>query len=123
MIKFPAYISGVKTMADGSLRLQIDTQELQPSVMTDVFSLKKSPGILFFAEDERELSDDELKMLDEVSNALKDGKNSPSKTLRNEIFKYYTQWSARYPTDEDFKTFYERVIDQFIHTVRIWISS
>lgn len=49
MVQFPALIEKIATLKDGSVRLVVDTRELQSEEMAKLFTLRKAEGWLLFA--------------------------------------------------------------------------
>lgn len=91
-------------MADGSLRIAFDTEELKPDVMTAIFAQKKATGAVYFIPDVRELTEEEEKYLNKVSETLS-GKDSPSRELRNMLYGYFKTLNPN-GTPEEFPEFY-----------------
>lgn len=52
MNPIPSIITKLSTMADGGVRIQIDTQEIAPEYIAYLFSLKGKYGGFTFEEDE-----------------------------------------------------------------------
>ena len=82
----PAIISKITTMADKSLRLQVDTQELPKEEKAKVFDLHEEFGWFVFSKSD--IKEDHLKDLPELKPEFKDQK-SPSQLLRNRLYVYY----------------------------------
>ena len=51
-VVFEGGVNGIRTMADGSLRIQVDTQELPAETLTRIFQLKNQHGLVLFSTDE-----------------------------------------------------------------------
>lgn len=108
-IATPAVISKVTTMADGSIRLQVDTQEIPPEDKTRVFSLFGKLGYFFFAETTTFKIPDKLPEIQ-----LEKGQKSPSERLRGVLFVYWEQNKIK----EDFDTFYRRTMNRYIDSIK-----
>jgi len=81
----PATVSKITTMADKSLRLQVDTQELSKEDKAEVFGLHECLGWFMFSE--VEIVENDFKDLPEIK---VDGDNkTPSQRLRDRLFRYY----------------------------------
>lgn len=109
MLKIPATISQVKTLADGGLTLRVDTQELDPTDEATVMQLKRKLGWMVFAVTENIIESDipteviefkDDKPLDERLNAV--------------LFAY---WMKKTNNAKDFHTFkrtvYEGAIEKY----------
>lgn len=100
IFQVPATITQLKTMADRSLRLQVDTdRELSPEENALLFSLNNISGYFIFKAGEIEQED--LINLPEEKVEFKDQK-SPSQILRNRMFIYYKEKKG---TTEGFEEF------------------
>lgn len=100
MLTCPATIHAVRTLADKSVRLTIDTQELPPDTMTELFGLYDKYG--FFAFKEIPIIESDLLNIPEPTPEFKEDV-SPSKRIRNCLWILWSQkYQTRYPVFEDF---------------------
>ena len=87
MIQTAATISKIITMKDKSLRLQVDTQELNGNEMALLMQLFNKFGCFVFAESEEKIDYDNIK-IPEYAKIEKNDK-SPSQRLRAVLFKIW----------------------------------
>lgn len=106
MLTIPAIISKISTLADGTIRLVVDTNELSPNKMTEIFSMRNLPGLCSFTANAN-FSADEMEMLEKMSEELS-GDTSPSKRLRNVLY----VWHRDSGMDSDFESFYKTEIEK-----------
>jgi len=108
-VVFDGGISGIRTMADGSLRIQIDTQELPAEILTRVFELRNIPGIVLVSTDK--ITDAEV---DAVSYATSDfgfKQKTHSQRLRSVIYRLWEQEAKEY----EFDVYYANKMNQLIN--------
>lgn len=120
MITFPAYVSQVRTMADGSLRITFDTQELSPDKMAAMFSSLKELGVVAFAPAVSELTNEDLKLLDNVDKHIKEGQSSPSQLMRNALFGLWqrTQFDGGEDDIPPFDKWYREKILEWVEIIK-----
>jgi hypothetical protein len=87
LLKVPASITKITTMADRSLRLQIDTQEIAPKDAGTLMMMNDTLGVFVFSPSDIKLED--LTNLPEVK--VEKGQKTPSQRLRSRLFVYYTE--------------------------------
>ena len=85
ILKVPATISKIMTMADKGLRLFVDTQEIIPEDAGKVMLLKDKLGWFVFAE-QVEIND--VKDLPKIES--EDDPKTPSERLRARMYVYFT---------------------------------
>jgi len=110
ILKVPSIIQKIMTMADGGLRLFVDTQELNTEDKTNVMGLHKKIGWFIFAD--QPIHEEDIKDLPEVK--LESGEKSPSARLRAVLFIFWEQQKIQEPFD----IFYRRKMELFIETVK-----
>lgn len=109
-ISVPATISKVTTMADKSLRLQVDTQEIDGETKAKIFSMHDMLGWFVFAPAPiKELTLDDLPQIH-----LEDNEKTPSQRLRSIMFVYWKEKRLK----QDFDIFYRYHINQMINKFR-----
>jgi hypothetical protein len=102
MAALGATISKVTTMADKTVRLQVDCQEMNSDDMTILFSLNGKLGHFFFRE--AFFTDVDNEKLPELK--IDKGEKTPSQRLRSRLFVYYTEVTNG--KKEDFNIWYDR---------------
>lgn len=109
-IPIPATISKITTMADKSLRLQVDTQEVSPQEKSDIFAHHDTLGWFVFADAPiKEVKLDELPKI-----VLDEEEKSPSARLRAVLYVYWKDKNL----SEDFEVFYRRKMNSIIESVK-----
>jgi hypothetical protein len=108
MFQVPATIEKIETMADKSLRLRIDTQELSREEAAQVFELHEKLGWFTFSE--QEIKKEDLVDLPEVKKEFKNQK-SPSERLRNVL---YVVWEEIGKPDKSFESWRSAEMEKII---------
>lgn len=110
-IQVVATIDKVSTMGDRSLRLQITTDvELPPEEETLIMQLRQRRGWFVFAEAEEDLKVPDIKLDTEAGET-----KSPSQRLRNSLFVYWNENTAKKQTFDDY---YKQQMEKFINIVK-----
>lgn len=110
MFQVPSTIANLRTLADNTLRIQVDCQELPPEQMTEVFRLKGRLGWFVFSENVLNQSD-----IPEESAPEFKGDKSPSQRLRAALYVYWEKCTGKQQT---FKAFYESWVEQKIGNIK-----
>lgn len=110
LFQAPAQIMKLETMADGGIRIVIDTQELEDSQeLVKLFRLKKG-SIGWFLFKSSQIKQGDIPDAD-VEPDEEDGKKSQSKRLYNVLFVY---WKEVKGGKGDFQAFYRSIMEQLI---------
>jgi len=112
-----AGISSIRTMADNTIRLTLDCQEMPSDQMARVFELKGSPGMVLISSGG--ISEEQI---DAVSNYTTDyeiTKKSPSQRLRAVLYKVWECQQPAYQLDGEkklmpFDLFYSNQLETII---------
>jgi hypothetical protein len=110
MLKIPSVISKVSTMSDGSLRLQIDTQELAGVDKGELMELHNKMGWMVFSETG-------IKEEDIPSDLIEEGQKTPSQRLRAVL---YVLWEKKQVGT--FEDFYRKTLEKLIDHYKIKIE-
>jgi len=110
ILKVPSTISKITTMADGGLRLEVDTQEIDSENAAKIMMMRKKLGVFVFAE--TGINEKDIKDLPEIK--LERNEKSPSGRLRAVLFVYWEQ----YKIQEQFDIFYRRKMEDFINVIK-----
>lgn len=110
MFQISSIIQNLRTLADGTWRIQIDTQELTPDQATQLMELHRKQGWFLFKENEFVVDDVPTENAPEFK-----GDKTPSKRLRAVLFVYWKECTIRKP---DFNTFYRQWMEQKIETIK-----
>lgn len=110
-VSVQATISKVTTMADKSLRLEVDTQEItDPDTKRTIFEMHDKLGYFFFSETEIRKID--TSKLPEI--VQDEDEKSPSKRLRSVLYVWWEQQKMKEPFD----IYYRRVMDKYIQQIK-----
>lgn len=102
MIVIPALIGQVATRADGTLKITLDTNELSPAVMAELFSLKKAG--CYVAIKPEDFGQAEMEALEAHEAELTDDpRKTHSKRLRAV---FYRMWEDKNEGFGSFEAFY-----------------
>jgi hypothetical protein len=110
ILKVPAEISRIQTMADKGLRLFVDTQEIGSEDAGKVMMLKDKLGWFVFAE--QGILEEDIKNLPKIE--LEEGEKAPSARLRATLYVYWEQHKIA----EQFDIYYRRMMEKFINSVK-----
>jgi hypothetical protein len=110
MILLSTIIDKISTLKDGSLKITLESQELNSAEMAVLFELRNKQ--VYTAFKETPIKADEL----DIKEPLTEFKNdkSPSQRLRAVLYCY---WEQHKPT-KDFDAFYKAKIEEFINLVK-----
>lgn len=108
---FEGGIQGLRTLADGSLRIQVDTQELPAETLTRIFQLKSHHGLVMISTDEITQAEQEA-VSDATSDSFQQKRKTPSQRLRAVLFKLWKQEGES--RGYDFDTWYKNKMEQLI---------
>jgi hypothetical protein len=114
ILKVPAMISRVQTMADGGLRLFVDTQEIGPGDKGLVMELHKKIGWFLFAE--QELKQEDILDLPEIQ--LEAGEKPLSQTMRGVLFRLWEKAKAEDKTQKTSEGFYRDWMSRAIEKLK-----
>jgi len=91
-------------MADRSLRLNIDTQELDAKTKAELMELYDYPGIFIFARGD--IKQEDLVNLPEIK--VDKGQKTPAQMFRNRLFVFHKEKKIA----EDFDAWYKRELEK-----------
>jgi hypothetical protein len=94
MIIIPALLETIKTLKDGTISLVFETNELRPADVGVLFSYRKGIGYLAFKPES--FNKDEVEIVDSLKVENFEGEKSPSKRMRNILYKLWQQDNAGY---------------------------
>lgn len=110
MLIMPTIVDKITTLKDGSLKIVLETSELEDDVVSILMSMRNRQ--VFCALKNTKLKPDELD-IKEMPVEFKNDK-SQSQRLRSVL---YVFWEQNRPTT-DFETFYKRKTDEFIDLIK-----
>lgn len=108
MLKAPSIISKVQTLADNTIRMQVDLQELAPDNEAEIFRLRNKLGWFVFAES------GDIRETDIPTEPLEDNQKTPSQRLRGVMYVYWEKSKK----DTDFETFYRQQTEKYIELIK-----
>lgn len=107
----PAEVSSIRSLADGSVSICMNTQELSPSKAGELFSFRKKI-IMMYLSPKDTIPQKELDQVDKIDPEF-DGKTQ-SQRIRNVLYKLFEQQNEGH---KDFETYYrsktEKIIEHF----------
>lgn len=107
MFTAQSVISGIRTLADRTIRLTVDCQEMPAESEAELFKLRNNPGWFAFKESQ-------IEAIELPRETVEFNQKSPSERLRNVIFVYHQKRGGK---PEDFELFrtqqMERIIQQY----------
>ena len=116
---FEGGVNKVSTLADGTLSINIHTQELPDETMMRVFSLRKCPGMVLISSDD--ISRAEQEEVERFTTDFEVGKTkTSSQRLRAVLYRVWEQeGQARGYTDFPiwYETQMERIINKYKSTL------
>jgi uncharacterized NAD-dependent epimerase/dehydratase family protein len=110
---FEGGVNKVSTLADGTLSINIHTQELPEETMMRVFSLRKSPGMVLISSDD--ISKAEQQEVEKFTTDFEVGKTkTSSQRLRAVLYRVWEQ-EGQPRGYTDFPVFYESQMERIIN--------
>lgn len=109
MFKAQSLIQGVRTLADRTLRVTVDCQEMNPEMEAELFKLRNMPGWFAFKEtavETQELPDEPVEFA---------GQKSLSERLRNALFVLHQKKGSK---PEEFELFRKQWMENVIQQVK-----
>jgi len=97
MFQVSSTIQSLRTLADGTIRLTVDCQELKPEESSELMKLVRKIGWFLFKEN----SITEQEIPNEPSAEFK-GEKSPSQRLRSLLYVYWEKNTSKKQTFDDF---------------------
>lgn len=112
MITIPSVLETVSTRRDNTLKLVFGTNELPPSIVSNLFSQHNKYGFLMFKD--QDFNPNDIDKMSKLKVDLDDRTKTPSQRLRGVLFRMYEQDAKGFDT---FAKYYdhhmEKVIEHF----------
>ena len=102
MIIVPSMLETITTLKDGTIKLVFETNELRPSDVGVLFSMRKSLGYLAFKAET--FYEDEANLIMSLKADDFDNEKSDSKRMRNIFFRLWQENNRGY---DDFNLYYK----------------
>lgn len=114
-VVIPAHLppNWLRTMADGTLRLYVDTPELPPEAFSVLTGLRNTASWVSFATSESEASEVPPEDVPEFKTD-----KSPSQRLRAVLYRYYEQRPELHSAHPTFNRYYEYVLETKINEIK-----
>lgn len=109
-LSVPSVISKVTTLADNTIRVQVDCNEMTPEQTAEIFQHKGRLGYFIF--DETHVSAEAISELPEIK--LERTEKSPSSRLRAAIYVLWEQTKSNIGSEQ----FYREQMDDIIRTIK-----
>lgn len=110
MIIVPAVLENVSTRKDNTIKLVFGTNELPPSIVSQLFTQHNRYGFLSFKDSE--FNPNDIDKMSKLQIDLDDKTKTPSQRLRGVLYRTYEQDSKGYDT---FTRFYEHKMESIIN--------
>lgn len=115
LIIIPAYVASIKTLKDKTVNITIETQEISPETMAQLYTLHKS-GTCIAALKATEFTDEQTKALEVAElNEVELGSKTPSQRLRAVLYRLFEHKPEGH---KSFPLFYEFKMSQLIEWVK-----
>ena len=109
---FEGGVNKVATLSDGSLSINIHTQELDDDTMTRIFNLRKKPGMVLISSDS--ISNEQIEEVEKFTINEEIGKTkSSSQRLRGVLYRVWEQGDQRIDFTIWYETSMERIINKY----------
>lgn len=103
LFQAPATIQGLRTLADNTIRMAVDFQEMSAEEMGGMFTLKGKLGWFLFKENE-------IQEIEIPKESVKiEGEKSPSKRLHDRMFALY---ASNHEDKSGFRSWYADQLDK-----------
>lgn len=101
ILTISALVKTFRALADGSMSITFDTNELTPNEYSSLGQCLKKSGVLVFKPDVTSLTSEEMKAIENIDLRVTDDEHykSPSKRMRSVLFLLFKK------DNEGFKTF------------------
>ena len=106
---FEAGINKVGTLADGTLSINLHTQELPADTMMRIFELNKKPGLVLISSDT--ISKKDIDEIDKFTSDFEFNQKTPSQRLRNVLYRVWEQGEQ----NKEFRLFYEIQMEKIVN--------
>lgn len=98
-------LGGIRTLADGTLKIDIVTMEISSDAVSRLFSLR-GKNVKFYITNKGFISDEQKEVIDDVDLEIKGSKKqSRSQRLRSSLFVYWQQNKDELMGNYDYETF------------------
>jgi hypothetical protein len=106
LFQVPATIQSVRTLVDGGTKLDVITNELNPTELAQLFSLKSKFGWFVFKENTINIEDLNLPDV-----KIDKGEKTPSQRLKSVLYVLWKQSDQKKTPDEFYKYYMDKIIE------------
>ena len=89
----PSFFEGIRSLADGTLRVTIDTQELDEAAAGELFAKRRKAGFLLFLENGEKVDPDSIDIPESAPEFR--GDKTPSQRLRGVLYRLWQQLGSK----------------------------
>ena len=114
---FEGGVNKVGTLADGSLSINIHTQELTDETMMRIFNLRKKPGMVLISSGD--ITKEEIDAIENFKTDFEFNGKTPSQRLRGVLYRVWEQGNQEY----DFAIWYEAQLDKIINKYKSMLDA
>lgn len=113
---FEGGVAKVSTLSDGSLSINIHTQELPEETMMRIFQLRKKPGMVLLSTDDKISKEEQDAVEGYTASEFQKGK-SPSQLLRSVLYRVWEQRNQPEEFDLWYRNQMEAIINKYKATL------
>ena len=114
---FEGGVNKVSTLADGTLSINIHTQELPEETMMRLFKLRKKAGMILISSDS--INKQEVEEVEKFTSDFEVGGKTPSQRLRAVLYRVWEQTEQTY----DFPIWYESQLERIINKYKATLDA
>lgn len=107
-VQFPAQLQSLTTKVDGSIKVTIETQELNGSDMAELFSYRSLLGYVTFTPNAESI-------VEVPKEPVTDNSKTPGQRLRSVLFIAWKQSDKKFDT---FQQYYDVQMERIINTIK-----
>ena len=114
---FEGGVNKVSTLADGSVSINIHTQELNDETMMRIFNLRKKPGMVLISSGD--ITKQEIEAVENFSSDYEFNGKTPSQRLRGVLYRVWEQGKQEY----DFAIWYDSQLTRIINKYKALLDA
>ena len=103
-------IGGIRSLKDGSVSINLETQELTPKNAAELFALRNKIAVVYISD--KEINRSEIEKVDKIKPEL--GGKTQGQRIRNTLFMLH----AENPEGMDFDSYYKHKTDLYIEHLK-----
>lgn len=110
-VTIPGMVDGLRTLKDGTIKTTLELQEINPEVAARLFSLNNQYVKIYMTTEN--ITQEAIELVDEWE--FENESKSPSKRLRNVLYRLWEQDPQGY---EDSELFYRNRMEKLIESIK-----